>query len=561
MDNQSPFPETPQGKIDWLAMEEADRRGLLPDTMKGALYEAQNRGLVGPTKGSLRAQGGDLPMGERFMQGLRDIGEGAAQLGAHMFPGSMPAVPGTQSPVGMVDRRIAEDQSAYTNRREEAGGGGGLPDFARVGGNATAMLPIGLAAAPETVAGGVVAGALTGAGSNMLAPVTDPSADYWSEKGKQAAIGGLFGGVTGGTATAIGKSIAPSPKTEVRNLMNRGITPTPGQILGGGANKMEERLASVPLLGDMVTGGRRRAMEDFNRAAINDVLSSIGKQGSGKIGREGIQEAEDALRSEYQRLLPNLTFQADQQFVDEVVNLRQMASFLPEKEFIQFEKVLQQKIGPKLGENGAMDGESFKVLESELSRLARQYKKDPSADANQLGDALDEVLTSMRGNLERNNPMFKDQLSAVNLGWAKFKRVQRASTMQNRENPGVFSPPQLDNAVKALDKSKDHAAFARGNALMQDLSSDATKVLGDKVPNSGTPERLLGAMAVGGYYDPMTLIGSGLLSLPYTQAGQKALASMFARNPTLGSSLVGGAVKRSSIPLSAGAGSAGLPDR
>lgn len=550
------FPETPQGKIDWLAMEEADRRGLLPDTLKGALYEAQRRGLTGPTKGALRAQHGDLPMGERFRQGVGDIGQGTVQLINKLTGGALERNFG-----GTYDEQIAKQQADYAARREEAGGGGGLPDFARVGGNATAMLPLGIAAAPETITGGVVAGGLTGAGSNMLAPVTDPNADYWAEKAKQATIGGMFGAVTGGSMTAIGKSIAPSPNAEVQNLMKRGITPTAGQIMGGGANKIEERMSSVPFLGDMVRGGRGRAMEDFNRAAINDVLSAIGKQGSGKIGREGIQEAEDMLGAEYDRLLPNLTFQADQQFVDDVVNLRQMASFLPEKEFAQFEKVLQQKIGPKLGPGGTMDGQTFKGVESELTRLAKQYKKDPSADANQLGDSIGEILTSMRGNLERNNPMFTDQLSAVNLGWAKFKRIQRASTMQNRENPGVFSAPQLQSAVKALDKSKDHGAFARGNALMQGLSEDATKVLGDKVPNSGTPERLLAVMAAGGAWDPMTLIGTGALSLPYTKAGQDVIAQIFARNPGMTSSVIRDLIKRGTLPASAGAGSAGLPDR
>jgi hypothetical protein len=554
------FPETPQGKIDWLAMEEMERRGILPDVFKGALYEAQKRGMVGPTKGTLRAQLGDLPMGERFMQGLTDIGEGALQLGAHMFPGSLPAVPGPQSPLSMIDRRISEDQAAYTARREEAGGGGGLPDFARVGGNATGMLPTALVAAPETVVGGMVTGALGGAAGNMLAPVTDPQADYWREKTKQAALGGVAGAITGGGMNAIAGSIAPEPTAGVGNLMKRGVTPTPGQILGGAANRVEEKMASIPLLGDMISGGRRRAMEDFNRAAINDTLSSIGKTGSGKIGREGIQEAENLLQAEYNKLLPKLTFAADQQMVDDIVNIRQMASFLPEKEFIQFEKVLQQKIGPKLGQNGAMDGESFKVLESELTRLAKQYKKDTSADANQLGDAIDEVLTSMRANLERSNPMHAGELSKVNLGWAKFKRIQRASTMQNRDDPGVFSGPQLQQAVKALDRSKDHGAFARGSALMQDLSEDATKVLGDKVPNSGTPERLLAAMGLGGYMEPTSLIASGALSLPYTKVGQKAFAQALTKRPP-GSNLIAELLRRASVPAAAGAASATLPNR
>jgi hypothetical protein len=167
----------------------------------------------------------------------------------------------------------------------------------------------------------------------------------------------------------------------------------------------------------------------------------------------------------------------------------------------------------------------------------------------------------MRANLERSNPMHAGELSKVNLGWAKFKRVQRAATSQNREQPGVFSPQQLQSSVKALDKSKDHGAFARGNALMQDLSESGTKVLGDKVPNSGTPERLLAVMAAGGAYDPTTLFASGAMSLPYTKAGQGALAKLFARTSGPGTDVIRELIRRATVPASVGAGSAGLPER
>lgn len=545
-------------QFDWRAMEEADKRGILPDNLKGALYEAQSRGLTGPTKGAQRAQGGDIPFTERLRQGVADIGQGAVQLTNHLFGGPLEA-----NTPGGYDAIIAKQQGDYAARREEAGAGGGLPDFARLGGNMTAMLPA-AAAIPsaEGIGAGLALGGAGGAAMGALTPVTDPNADFAKEKLGQSLMGGGVGAITGGVGGAMAKAIAPKVAPPVKSLMNKGVTPTVGQILGGTANKMEERLASYPFVGDMIASGRRRSIEDFNRAALADAVAPIGKTISGKVGREGIEEVEKTIGAEYDKLLPNLTFQADHQLVSDVANLRQMASFLPDKEFAQFEKVLQQKIGTKLGPNGTMDGETFKTVESELSRLAKDYKKDSSADANHLGDAIYELLGSMRESLERNNPMYAEPLANANTAWARFKRIQKAATSIGGE-PGVFSADQFQTAVRAMDASKDKGAFARGNALMQGLSDDAKSVLGSKVPDSGTPQRMAAMLLTaggGGWIEPSTLLASGALTLPYTKLGQKALAAALTKRPP-GSDFVADLFRRGTLPASMGAAGAVLPNR
>jgi hypothetical protein len=102
---------------------------------------------------------------------------------------------------------------------------------------------------------------------------------------------------------------------------------------------------------------------------------------------------------------------------------------------------------------------------------------------------------------------------------------------KTRGEEGIFTPAQLEAAVRQSDVSKRKAAFARGGAPMQDLSSRATSILGQKVPDSGTATRgMTGALLTGGagYVDPMAGALTALMTAPYYRLGEKA---MFAPRP------------------------------
>jgi hypothetical protein len=127
--------------------------------------------------------------------------------------------------------------------------------------------------------------------------------------------------------------------------------------------------------------------------------------------------------------------------------------------------------------------------------------------------------------MARNNPALQAQKDAIDAGYAKFKTVQRASTSAGAHPDGTFTPAQLSRSVLARDRSKDKAAFARGDALMQDLSSAARDVLPQTVPDSGTPERaaLMATIGVGGTFQPHTAAALGMSALPYTAPVSRAM--------------------------------------
>lgn len=155
---------------------------------------------------------------------------------------------------------------------------------------------------------------------------------------------------------------------------------------------------------------------------------------------------------------------------------------------------------------------------------------------------------------ERNNPHLADELAKVNAGYANFKRLERAASYVGAED-GVFSPANLQSAVKALDRSKDHGRFARGDAYMQDLSDAAKTVLGNKVPDSGTAGRLFlggGALLGGGAMSPAIPAALGAGAAAYSSPLQGLLVHLAATRPQAAQPIAG--LLQQAAPVMAPAG-------
>jgi hypothetical protein len=269
----------------------------------------------------------------------------------------------------------------------------------------------------------------------------------------------------------------------------------------------------------------------------------------------------------YDDALSKMHFNAnDPQFQSDITNLSQMAQHLPQAQQQTFMNVLKTQIFGKLGPQGTMDGQTLKGVQSELARIVRGYSGDPSFDNQQLGHALDEV----RSSVERSLPRYNSQdavtgLNNANAAYANFVRLRSAAASQGAmNNGGIFTPAQLNNAVRTADKSAGKGATATGNALMQDFSSTAQQVLGNKYPDSGTPGRsliaaLTGAAAGHQYIPPGVIapasIGAGAAIAPYTPVGQKiAQALLMKRNPSM--QAAGNAISRFGMPLAPALGAA-----
>jgi hypothetical protein len=331
--------------------------------------------------------------------------------------------------------------------------------------------------------------------------------------------------------------VSPTVDPGVRALMAEGVTPTTGQILGGGYKRFEEGLTSIPVIGDYIKSAQTRAVEGLNRAAINRSLTPIGETlPSDMIGRDAVQFAKDKLSEKYDNLLPKLTVQADPTWMGQIGSLKQMvqnAAMKDEtKNFIN--KTIDDNVLNRFQGQNAITGETLKNIQTNLNNDISRFGKSTAPDDILVSQALKEVRSNLLDLIRRSNPQNAAELKAIDTGYANFKRVEKAAGLIGAEE-GIFSPAQLQSAVKASDRSKDKSQFATGQALMQDLSETGKTVLGNKLPDSGTPYRSLAALiasggAAGAGYP---VIAGGLLAGPalYSAPGQRLAAAALTARP------------------------------
>lgn len=539
-------------KIEW---DDQQTRPAVPQASHSAIDLSQVKWDDDLSTGQKNTvpSGVNVGVGGRLLKGMKDPLDAAAQLLTHALPGSVvgavnnatqyvneiPVVGDVTKALGMVpateqqlDKGIAESEQQYQAARKDNGQFG--MDLVRIGGNLAATVPIAFTAAPSA---GLLAKAAYGAASGgtfgALQPVTQ--GDFVEEKKGQVVTGAALGGLMAPVAQVVSRVIQPNAASnkQVQTLLNEGVTPTPGQLLGGVAQRIEDKATSIPIVGDAITMARQRGLKEYNHAIINRTLEPIGGKVD-EIGREGIAKAQELISKAYEDILPAIKFKADAVFGKEVANIKGMINHLPKDQIRKFDKIIEDRLVNKLTPQGAADGLNYKQIESEIGRLAKDYLSDAGADNRQLGAALSEVQKAVRANLARAYPQAASKLDKVNKAYANFTRLQRAAASAGAEN-GLFTPAQFSNAVRAGDTSMRKGSFAKGGAVMQDLADAGKTVLSSKVADSGTAGRMLGAGAglSAGVINPAipaTLIGA---SLPYLPIANKLAASLIAKRPDI----------------------------
>lgn len=293
-------------------------------------------------------------------------------------------------------------------------------------------------------------------------------------------------------ADSVVSAAEPEHAAKVARLTAEGVEPTAGQLNGGQIRRFEEAHKSDPLIGHAIRKQEDHALQTFNRALYNRVLAPIGKSVSKTIpvGRDAVKAVGDAVSAEYEKLKPQMRLAPDDQTIDELAAIRTQVGELPPAQQAQFEAILNNRVLHRLGDAGEMDGEVFKLTESDLSRMARDYKGAADPALRGLGHAIEDVTGVLRDNLERTSaPEVRPALKNANKSWALLTRLEDAAQAR-KGSAGFVTPADLLGSIRKGDRTVRHRAFARGDAPLQQLGEDAHEVLGNKLPDSGTAERL-----------------------------------------------------------------------
>lgn len=306
---------------------------------------------------------------------------------------------------------------------------------------------------------------------------------------------------------------------KVARLRAEGVEPTAGQAQGGVLRRFEEGHKSDPLVGTAIRSHEDHAVNTFNRALYNRVLEplDISLKPGVPVGRNSVKAVGDMVGKAYDHLKPGMNLAPDDEGLSDLAAIRTRVGELPPAQQGQFESILNNRVLHRLDDKGGMDGDTFKLTESDISRLSRDYKSSPDPAQRHLGDALSDVNDALRANLERTSaPGIRADLQKVNKSWAMLTRLEDAATARKGSN-GVITPGDLLGSVKKMDKTVRKRQFARGDAMLQQFAEDAADVLGNKLPDSGTAERL----AIN--HHGLTMYLGGKLTNPVADLGMNML--------------------------------------
>lgn len=395
-----------------------------------------------------------------------------------------------------------------------------IADAAPVGnvvGNVAMLAPTAFIPGANTVTGAATIGAVTNA---LITP------GDLKERAKAAALGGAGGAVGAKLSSAMQRAPVAVVNPNVRTLAAEGINLTPGQNAGGMLKAFEDKATSTPILGDIINNARKRGIEDFNKAAIKRAtLPGMNVEG---VGNGAVQDLRQGLGAAYDDVLSRSNANAlDPDYINQMAQLRQMVASLPEREQKAFDAILAREIEGRMAPNGMINAENLQAVKSGMGDQISNFANSTDGYQRQLGQALKQADANFRDLIARANPQNADDLRAIDAAYANFKRIQRAASGVGAED-GVFTPAQLHNAARALDRTKDKRAFSEGAALLQDLTAAGKAVMPSKIPDSGTAGRLMGNLfSLGGLASTAGGVASALPAyVAYSRPGSAVINSV-----------------------------------
>jgi hypothetical protein len=343
----------------------------------------------------------------------------------------------------------------------------------------------------------------------------------------EAALWGGGGAAAGRAIPAVaGRVFRPTtPGPEAQRLIEAGVQPTFGQVLAekGGAiprafARAEESATSVPIFGAPLRRARERAMGQFQQATREAALPP----GAEKAAAGSIDQLSEAFGNAYDDVVRGAKFQPGANpfnfNADDLTEAlygaaqgRALTNTHVEKARSAVQTIFEA------AETTRTPAAAHKV-ERQLKNLAFKYKGSPDPEMREYGELLHDVASAWKESWRRALPPDKASLLAyIDAQFSKFVPVRRAGATGNLVEPEAYTPKVLLRSVRAGDKTPNKSNFLRGDLPQQELATAADKVLGNKVPDSGTSERLLTGAGVGG-------AGMLIAGLPGTIKSGAALA-------------------------------------
>lgn len=480
--NGTVIKDIPEGTPRSVVMEKAIKAGLAKPEDFGVSTDVN-----APTSG--------------LLMGIKEPISGAAQLlpkGLEFVTsaGGLAPNPVSQyfgSEAERVRAMTAAEEAAYQKQRALQGETGF--DVSRLAGNILSPVNVlaGIRATQAARALGAGAGtqaAVSGAAQGAIQPVTEPT-DFAEEKAKQVGFGAAGGKIGEAVATSVGKVLNPLASKAEQTMRDLGITPTPGQTLGGIYKKAEDFAQNLPLVGEQIRSAREKVLFDFNKGVINKTLEKVNdKLPENVIGRDAVAYAADQISSKYDEVLAKMKFDLDFKTTSGILNALNKANLPSTAQREEATNVLNSIALDKFS-GKTLTGQEYKAIESDLAKEVIKYRNSQTAADRNIGEALQGVLDTFKSELYQQNQRYTPQLRRIDSAYSDLKIMERAAANTGAES-GVFTPKQYSMAVKQADLTRQKSAFARGRAKGQEISEAAMETIGQDAAST-----LEGRLAIG----------------------------------------------------------------
>lgn len=339
------------------------------------------------------------------------------------------------------------------------------------------------------------------------------------------------GGAAGGRVLArtLGGAMRESVAPQAQRLIDAGIHITPGQALTGPQAGIvartirgaEDKITSIPVLGDVIANAQQRGLKSFNTNRINDALVPIGAKVK-TAGVEALDAADQHISDAYDKVIPLISIDPAKG-LSEIIAGQARAAADPLFDIAHTNKLemfVDRRIMPLLAGGTTITGDVAKKLDSELGELGRKYMN--SGVGNEpLGRGFLELRKSWRSAMEGATPKARQSLQDADQAFAKLLPLLKAG---EKSAHGVFTPKQLSDALRTAKMQPDQ------------ITEAARQVLPNSVPDTGTagrqlfanlvsPERLGAGTAVAtgiGGMAPAAVAALGAGAM-YTKTGLRAL--------------------------------------
>lgn len=245
--------------------------------------------------------------------------------------------------------------------------------------------------------------------------------------------------------------------------------------------------SNLPISSGVIAKAKDASYQAFNR----EVSHTFGAD-STKITPELLGEYKQSIGRTIGKVAERNAMNLDPAFAQDIARIGQrLQNELTQQEAELVNKQITQIVSKIDPETGKMPGGVYKAYDALLGKLAKDGR-------GTIKDVLGDLRNSMRDAMDRS--ISKEDAAIWKKARREYFNLQQVATA-TKATPGELSPTQL---LQAVNNAQKNARFGAGNDLAE-LAQFAKPTLGDKIPTSGTAERLWYQKLL---TNPLTTLGS-----------------------------------------------------